>query len=445
MKYLSNLNLNKNELQNARIQNLATAPADPVVGQIYYNTTDNVAYVYNGSNFISAAGATIIEGNGIDVALTGQQYTISHEDTSTQASIAALTAQNVIESITLDTFGHITAITTRDLNLDLTTGAAADSGTGDFSTSNTLTIAGGTDVNTAWNDSTKTFTVNHDTVFRNEKTGSALPTFAGTFDVIDSIVTSAQGHVEEVNTTTVTLPSETTLSVVDEGTGAFLTDATVSDHAITLSRSNSTEATITVGELVVSAAGAGSGDVTIAGNLTVNGTTTTINTATVEIEDNIIEINSNQTGTPATNLVGGLQINRGDSTDYQLVFVEETDDFRIGAVGDLQPVLTRDETTNLVDADVLVWEAAEGRAIGKTLVELALPRKFVKTIETADLSGATATITHNLNTKDIVVSLREASSDEIVYATYDAATVNTLEIKFAVAPGNNDFIVTVIG
>jgi hypothetical protein len=445
MKYLSNLNLNKNELQNAKIQNLATPPADPVAGQIYYNTVDNVAYVYNGTNFISAAGATIIEGNGIDVALTGQQYTISHEDTSTQASIAALTAQNVIESITLDTFGHITAITTRDLNLDLTTGAAADSGTGDFSTSNTLTIAGGTDVNTAWNDSTKTFTVNHDTVSKSTTTSAASPAFAGTFDVVDSITTSAQGHITAVNTKTVTVPTETTLSVVDEGTGAFLTDATASDHAITLSRSNSTEATITVGELVVSAAGAGSGDVTIAGNLTVNGTTTTINTATVEIEDNIIEINSSQTGTPATSLVGGLQINRGDSTDYQLVFVEETDDFRIGAVGDLQPVLTRDETTNLVDADVLVWEAAEGRAIGKTPVELGLSRKFVKTIATADLSGATATITHNLNTKDIVVSLREVATDEIVYATYDAASVNTLEIKFATAPADGAGIVTIIG
>ena len=214
---------------------------------------------------------------------------------------------------------------------------------------------------------------------------------------------------------------------------------------MTLSRSNTTEATITVGELVVSAAGDGSGDVTIAGNLTVNGTTTTINTTTVAIEDNIIEINSNQEGTPATSLVGGLEINRGSETNYQLVFVEETDDFRIGEVGDLQPVLTRDETANLVDADVLIWEAAEGRAIGKTPVELGLSRKFVKTIATADLSGATATITHDLNTKDIVVSLREVATDEIVYATYDAASVNTLEIKFAVAPADGAFIVTIIG
>lgn len=47
-KYLVNLDLNKNELQNAVIQPLASAPSNPKYGQIYTNSTDSVIYQWNG-------------------------------------------------------------------------------------------------------------------------------------------------------------------------------------------------------------------------------------------------------------------------------------------------------------------------------------------------------------------------------------------------------------
>ena len=45
IKYLSSINLSKNELQNAAIQNLAAAPSNAVLGQVYFDTTDNEIYV----------------------------------------------------------------------------------------------------------------------------------------------------------------------------------------------------------------------------------------------------------------------------------------------------------------------------------------------------------------------------------------------------------------
>ena len=55
--FLTHLNLNKNELQNATVQNLAAAPSSPVKGQIYFDSTGNILYWWSGTVWVAAMDA----------------------------------------------------------------------------------------------------------------------------------------------------------------------------------------------------------------------------------------------------------------------------------------------------------------------------------------------------------------------------------------------------
>jgi len=71
------------------------------------------------------------------------------------------------------------------------------------------------------------------------------------------------------------------------------------------------------------------GTLKIDGNLTVSGTTTTVNSETVTIADNIIVLNSNETGSPSEN--GGIEIERGTSSNKSLTWNETDDKWTVGA------------------------------------------------------------------------------------------------------------------
>ena len=66
-----------------------------------------------------------------------------------------------------------------------------------------------------------------------------------------------------------------------------------------------------------------SSDAIIGGDLTVSGTTTTVNTETINLADNNIVLNSNHTGTPTQS--AGITIERGSSTDKVFQWNETND------------------------------------------------------------------------------------------------------------------------
>jgi len=94
--------------------------------------------------------------------------------------------------------------------------------------------------------------------------------------------------------------------------------------------------------------------VTVAGNFTVSGTQTVVNSNTINLADNIITLNSDHTGAPSQN--AGILVERGDEADVQLRWNEGSDKWTFtndGAVYYPMAVSTTDlaEGTNLYYTD----------------------------------------------------------------------------------------------
>ena len=97
------------------------------------------------------------------------------------------------------------------------------------------------------------------------------------------------------------------------------------------------------------------GSYTITGNLTIFGTTTSVNSETVTIADNILQLNSNVTGAPTEN--SGIEIVRGTSDNVSMIWNEAADWWTIGDYA-LETV----EIRSPVDSDLLFRAATSGSA-----------------------------------------------------------------------------------
>lgn len=105
MQILTNLNLNKNQLQNAVIHPLATAPASGVIGQVYYNSSEKALYQHNGTAWVKV-GITVTDPTAKDGKITvdGTEITVYEHPTHTAAASG-------LYKITVDAKGHVTATT----------------------------------------------------------------------------------------------------------------------------------------------------------------------------------------------------------------------------------------------------------------------------------------------------------------------------------------------
>lgn len=109
-------------------------------------------------------------------------------------------------------------------------------------------------------------------------------------------------------------------------------------------------------------------NITIKGNVTQEGSSFITKAETVEVSDNILLLNRGEVGSGVTKEISGIQVDRGTLADYQFIFDESDDRFKVGVEGDLWPVMLRNNESDLSDKFFLSWDASLKRAVTTNIV-----------------------------------------------------------------------------
>jgi len=241
--YTKNNGNNIVEITGAYVDSVA--PANPVEGDIWYDTGSNQLKAYDGSNFEAAGYQTV----------------------------------DALEDVTLTSIAsgdHLTWNGTAFVNSNFETDVEAIMSVVDAGGDGSLTYANGV----------YTYTGPSAAEVQAHITAGTGVAVAG------GVVSIGQ----EVETTSDVTFNKVTTDLIEGGSTITIDPAGLGDNT---------------------------GTVVIAGDLTVNGTTTTVNSNTVAIGDSIIVLNSDETGAASQN--GGFEVERG--TDANVSFVwNETDD-----------------------------------------------------------------------------------------------------------------------
>jgi hypothetical protein len=120
------------------------------------------------------------------------------------------------------------------------------------------------------------------------------------------------------------------------------------------------------------------GDTTLEGDLTVNGTTTTVNTATLDVEDANITVNKNGDQAGANSAVSGITVEMSDATDAKLGYDSSTTSkFKCGESG------SESEVATISAAQVITNKDFDGGTASDTS-RITIPKNT-----TANLDGLT--------------------------------------------------------
>lgn len=372
-KWFNGLNLQQNQLENAVIQNLASDPSSGKAGQIYYNTTDNGYRYYNGTAWVSISAdaiKSIVAGNGLTSSTSGNAVTLTLGTPSTSGAPSGNTLGD--NSVTENSHTH---------QIRIPSASVTDKGI--------VQLATDTDVTTG-------------TETKKAVTPKQLAEVKGTADAASTKATTNATEIANIKNGTTAVGKATKVAnslTISDGTNSIAYDGSAArtlqfkpeDFSESISGGTATVALTDKGyatktyvdtqddKKLDKAGGIITGDLTIGGNVTVNGTTTTVNSNTLTVKDKLIEVAKDNTTTLTS--PAGIIVPKYNGTDYGALVIDSDGNAKVGDVkltaggdidvnnSDLQTLATR---TNLVDGNLVQYYGTKQTLVdsGKNIDDL---------------------------------------------------------------------------
>lgn len=479
-KFLVGIDLNKNELSNAVIQNLATAPSTPLAGQIYFNTTDDTLYFYDGTGWVNFVQTSQIQYDTIANRPAANAVAAGTLFYATDTHLLYLS--NATAWSQISQFGTVSAQTSygdTSSNGTSTDYARADHthGTPSLSTSTPQSLSFG-NVGSAGSGTlpSKYDHVHEMPTFGNvtaqtsfgASSGNGSSTSAAHADHTHGTPTLDNAAVADINLSALDVPTANvpfaTYKITGLGNPTDDQDAATKYYVDQAVQGLTWKAAANLLSVVNVALTGSTGTLNIDtyGALTSaeSGYRIVLTNQTTATEEGIYVYNDNGTSytltrstdaNPYTELIGAtIYIQEGTTKagtswsqqNHYLTSFAGQDWVQISGVGIYTAGNGIAITDNVISADAGTGITVDGTGINVNTSVVVT--KYAANV--GDGSNTTYTITHNLGTKDVIVSVYDNSTPYAeVICDVQHSTTSAITLLFSVAPTSNQYRVVVHG